>query len=53
VTYIANASYTAQTVNKSIDHVPPSAYEYEIEVFGPGERRTEQSIVTRLMNAPP
>jgi hypothetical protein len=37
--------------NKAIDHVPPTLYEYEIEVTGPtGER--EQSLVTRLINSP-
>ena len=43
--------WVLEIANKAIDHVPPSLYEYEIEVTGPtGER--EQSLVARLINSP-
>lgn len=43
--------YVLEIANKSIDHVPPALYEYEIEVTGPAGER-EQSLVTRLINSP-
>lgn len=43
------------TVNTSLDHVPPTMYEYDIEVVASIngiERKDQQSMVTRLINTP-
>ena len=44
--------FILETANRSIDHVPPTLYEYEIEATGPTGERRDQSLVTRLINSP-
>lgn len=51
--YLWQLIFLCQTVNRSIDHVPPTMYEYAIEATGPSGERNEQSTLARLINAPP
>eukprot|EP00602_Paraphysomonas_sp_CaronLab_P012785 CAMPEP_0185042188 /NCGR_PEP_ID=MMETSP1103-20130426/42203_1 /TAXON_ID=36769 /ORGANISM="Paraphysomonas bandaiensis, Strain Caron Lab Isolate" /LENGTH=205 /DNA_ID=CAMNT_0027582213 /DNA_START=693 /DNA_END=1310 /DNA_ORIENTATION=- len=41
-----------EAVNTSIDHVPPSMYEFALEASGLTGERREHSMVTRLINSP-